>query len=83
MTSFGNILHSHEPEPRQCIRRLESLNKKKISAHYAVVFNKTCIYIYIYRVAESMDFFGDSVSTQGSNIAVHSVQLCIVCCAGV
>ncbi|XP_043202779.1 uncharacterized protein LOC122370895 [Amphibalanus amphitrite] len=43
MTSFGNILHSHEPEPRQCIRRLESLNKKKISAHYAVVFNKTCI----------------------------------------
>lgn len=43
MTSFGSILHTHEPEPRQCIRRLESLHKKKINAHYAAVFNKTCI----------------------------------------
>ena len=46
--SFSTILFKYDENERRLIRNIEAKNKKLINAKEAVVFNNTCIYIYIY-----------------------------------
>ena len=42
MINFANFLHNYNPEVRKLIRKAENIEKKKINAELALIFNKTC-----------------------------------------
>ena len=46
--NFGNLFFQQPYNIRKQVRNIETDEKKLIQAKMAVVFNNTCIYIYIY-----------------------------------
>ena len=50
--NFGELLHLQPENIKKQLRKIENLENKLANATVAIVFNKTClnIYIYIYRV---------------------------------
>ena len=45
--NIGTIIHEFDQNERPILRSFENLIKKQTNARYAVIFNDTCIYIYI------------------------------------
>ena len=43
---IGDVLRLLSADERASLRKLESVKKKIINASFAVIFNRTCIYIY-------------------------------------
>ena len=48
VSNIGTILSDLDLHGKKLLRKVESLTKKKTNAEYSVIFNETCIYIYIY-----------------------------------
>ena len=46
--NLGDVLIRLSDEEKKLIRHLETTKKKIVNAQFAVIFNQTCIYIYIY-----------------------------------
>jgi len=46
--NYGHLINQLNPNTRKLVRKLEKLNKKLINNEYGILFNKTCIYLYIY-----------------------------------
>ena len=45
--NFGEFLHLHPENIKKLIRKIENLENKLANARVAIVFNKTCLNIYI------------------------------------
>ena len=46
--NFGELLHLHPEYIKKQLRKIENLELKLANARVAIVFNKTCLNIYIY-----------------------------------
>ena len=45
--NFGELLHLHPENIKKQLRKIENLEIKLANARVAIVFNKTCLNIYI------------------------------------